>query len=142
MALRIVSRSGWGPHLGVAVLLFGSMGLGGCADVPTDPVVSGPAPLTGTWQGTLTVQAETYVFTLEVVDQNTVITGQGHYEVGGTTVGFAIRGSYIHPNVNLQWSYTDRPPTTASGLAADDRQTLSLQVSGAGFGGDVLVLER
>lgn len=123
-------------YLFLALLLFA---VPACDTNEPDPP---PATLAGRWTGEAILQGTSFVFEMNLSEQATVVTGAGIMRTGQTSAAFTVDGSHTHPLVNLRVLFLDRPPITLTGMVSGDRDQIQGELSGSGFGGEDIVLER
>lgn len=116
--------------------------LGSCDSGGDDGGTTGPPSLSGQWRGEITVQGVRYTYAMTLLEANTQLTGTGTIASSLGTASYSVRGSHLFPAITLQLTYANDPPQDASGTVSSSRNTLQLNVTGNGFGGELLELQR
>ncbi len=130
------------PMRHILWLMLLLLGLGACDSGGDRGETSEPPSLSGSWRGEVTVQGVRYTYTMTLLEANTQLTGTGTAASSLGTSSYSVRGSHLFPAITVQLTYANQPPQDASGTVSGNRNTIQLNVTGNGFGGELLELQR
>ena len=123
-------------YLLLALLLFGTA----CDSTKEEDV---PSPsLTGRWTGKVTFQEEAATLVLDLVQEQTAVTGTGRLIGSSETVAFNVQGSYVAPSISVELRFADRRPGNVNGLVGEDLQQMVVSVIGPSLGGADVEMAR
>ena len=110
----------------------------GCdSNDPDEDIVITPTSVAGQWEGIVVSDSTEFPVSMEIFEEQTILTGTGTVVLDTLTLTFNIdpSSSYIHPLVNM-FLFFERPPLgTLNGVVSTDRQEINGTMSGPGFSG-------
>jgi hypothetical protein len=120
-------------------LVVSVAGLSGCDS--SDPN-GGPSPmLTGSWNGTSTVQGLSFNVSLQLVENNGAVNGNGTITLQNT-VAVSATGTYNFPAVSMTIRSSGFEDLNFSGTLSADGNSISGTMMGSGFDNFGLTLRR
>ena len=132
----ISNKTLFGAALLIAAVLFAA------ACDSSDPDDNSSPTLNGTFGGTIdgtddTVSVRIVITEGAVVVGGKAIGGSGTLMTPSEDATFDVAGSYVHPLIELDLHFTDRPPGTLSGQVTESRAQISGTVTGPGVAGQI-----
>ena len=124
-----------------ALVLVGLVTLPAC-DSSEPNGDNGPPSVNGTFGGTVAGTNDTISVRVSIQEADSPIggksiTGSGTLTTPSEVATFDISGSYVHPLIELDLEFGDRPPGTVSGQVSESRLQITATVTAPGVGGQV-----
>ena len=122
-------------------LLMLGLALAGC-DAAEAPAQAEPPSINGAWQGQVVDEgAGAAAVRLELATGETrgALVGTGTILLAAETLSCQVRGTYVHPTLNIELQVPDRRPGQLSGLVSEARDGIDATIQGPGFSGSIML---